>query len=188
MECQVRVLSSSELEDACHLVLLFDKLPSKPIAPASLHSSSDSPVEFELHKVLNMARTEATFAMYNHKGPLPKPGKTYIFRSWWAPYQLELAKDKTRVWRREKFEPSDELAFRLVDGGTMGRKKLEGEKIPPGGFVVPGGWEHEHCKLCWATIADIQGFQNSGYTDGEDWLCEACYEKYIASGLGQKLG
>jgi hypothetical protein len=75
-----------------------------------------------------------------------------------------------------------------VDRGTIVRKKLEGEEIPPGGFVVPGGWDHEHCRLCWERISDIEAGKNFGYTDGKDWLCESCYEKYIVSGLGQKLG
>ncbi len=174
-----------------HTVLRLDKLPSEPLAPASLHSSSDSPPDLVLHKVLNVTGTEVTFETYGATDKLLTPGRIYIFRSWWSPDQLELARDTTRVWRKSKFASSDGLAFRIADGGTMVRKKLEGEKIPPGGFVVPGGWWHEHCRLCWekiTDIADIKGFRDYGYTDGKDWLCESCYEKYIVSGLGKKLG
>ena len=40
--------------------------------------------------------------------------------------------------------------------------------------------DHEHCELCFETISDKEGYQHEGYTDGKEWLCIDCYNKYIA--------
>jgi hypothetical protein len=40
-------------------------------------------------------------------------------------------------------------------------------------------WDHEHCELCWATISEYLVHQQEGYTDGKEWLCIECHDKYI---------
>jgi hypothetical protein len=79
------------------------------------------------------------------------------------------------------------LVSRQQDGSTIGRKLVENEKHGDG-FVVSGGWNHAHCKLCWETISTHEGYKHFGYTDGSDWVCQDCYEKYIQSCFGKKLG
>jgi hypothetical protein len=49
--------------------------------------------------------------------------------------------------------------------------------------IVKGGWDHEHCGLCWTEISLAPGNQSAGYTDGKGWLCIACFEHYIATRL-----
>ncbi|MHC4500872.1 MAG: putative signal transducing protein [Planctomycetota bacterium] len=48
--------------------------------------------------------------------------------------------------------------------------------------------EYEECGLCWQTISAVEAEHNFGYTDGTEWLCERCYDKYIISGFRKKLG
>ena len=39
------------------------------------------------------------------------------------------------------------------------------------------GWDHEHCRFCWATIGEAEGELHSAYHDDcepdkVNWLCE----------------
>ena len=97
------------------------------------------------------------------------------------------AQDNTRQWHKETFRNQDMITFKAKDGGTIGRKLKEGEDTM-GGHVIPGGWDHVHCELCFETISEIEGRPHCGFTDGKDWICKPCYEKYILSGFGKKLG
>jgi len=65
----------------------------------------------------------------------------------------------------------------------IGRRLAAGEVPGTAEEVVSGGWEHEHCELCWATISPHDGHQPTGYTDGKEWLCISCFGKYIAPRL-----
>jgi hypothetical protein len=47
--------------------------------------------------------------------------------------------------------------------------------------------EYEQCGLCWQEISAAEAESDFGYTDGTHWVCERCYEKYIASGFRKKL-
>jgi hypothetical protein len=43
--------------------------------------------------------------------------------------------------------------------------------------AVAGGWDHEHCELCGATIS----VGDHGFVDADEhWVCEPCYAKYVA--------
>jgi hypothetical protein len=82
---------------------------------------------------------------------------------WWTPMQLALVEDRCRCWQAQTFRPSDAL----VQSPT---NEIE---------VMPEGWDHEHCTLCWQKISLRSGDCQSGYTDGKSWLCTECYEKFI---------
>ena len=101
----------------------------------------------------------------------------YPSQCWWTYEQVELVADRTRRWCEQVFQPSDAILFH---DGKGRRKKLPGEAEVAGERVLPGGWEHEHCSLCEQTISQDEGDEHSGYTDGRDWLCRACYQDFIA--------
>lgn len=43
--------------------------------------------------------------------------------------------------------------------------------------IIKNGWSHVHCQLCNAHV-DSRSY---GYVDpGEHWVCQECYEKYVA--------
>ena len=169
-------------------VVRMDKLPSEPIAPASLCAGPDgSDIILELHRLLEAAERELTFETYGFGGTALEPGTTYLFRSWWTLDQLVLVKDGTRIWQKENFKSGDAIEL-YVERRRSRRRKLEGEEPPPGACIVPDGWDHEHCSLCWETISCLGDAVKAGYTDGEHWLCERCHEKYIVSGLRERLG
>ena len=159
--------------------VLFDKLPSKPIAPGQMD-------EVELHKVCNITGLEVTFESYNIGEKMLQVGVSYEFRSWWVLRELKIAQSDASTWRKEEFRTSNAVEF-IKDGHRV-RRKQEGDEHPEGAKIVPEGWEHEHCRLCWETISPFGGDERTGYTDGSEWVCESCFEKYIASGFGKKLG
>jgi hypothetical protein len=55
-------------------------------------------------------------------------------------------------------------------------------------FVPRNKVEHEHCRICWVHICGQEDGLNFGYSDGNNWVCEECFEKYILSGFGKILG
>ena len=103
---------------------------------------------------------------------------------WWTPQQLKLIEDRNRVWRRAVFEASDMILFDRGPGqGPIGRQLQPNEQAAAGSRVVKDGWDHAHCELCWATLSVHESHQHDGYTDGRDWLCIGCFDKYIAPRL-----
>jgi hypothetical protein len=98
---------------------------------------------------------------------------------WWTPVQLECATDTSRNWRHVLFQPRD-MVVEPIDSGWLGHKRDNHEETTPNGKIIQNGWDHEHCFLCWATISTATGDCNAGYTDGNDWVCDTCFAKYIA--------
>ena len=47
--------------------------------------------------------------------------------------------------------------------------------------LVPEGWNKDYCKICqWELFpSKDQTDHSTGYTNGRDWLCTECYEKFI---------
>jgi hypothetical protein len=104
---------------------------------------------------------------------------------WWTPEQLRLVEDTARSWVRTTFSPSDMLLIRRQPGErSMGRRVRPGERPDPDSEIIEGGWDHEHCELCWAEIAASGEHQREGYTDGKTWICVSCFNAYIAPRLG----
>lgn len=53
-------------------------------------------------------------------------------------------------------------------------------KDDPGFKLVAGGWPREFCSLChWELNADGGPAHADGYTNGREWLCAECYEKFL---------
>ena len=140
-------------------------LSNYPRAPASLilRDEGKSTWHFELHKALRVEENRISFISYIVSSDLPTVGHTYIFQCWWSLYQLEAAQSHPIDWERKKFSPPHPK------------------------------WDHEHCITCWGSISQYEDEQHFGYVqlndrNQEDWLCEKCYNKYLVSGFGKKLG
>jgi hypothetical protein len=184
------VVTSEKKGDVVVTVLKFDEVPSSPVAPASLWVwlETDEPVAvIELHRVTKCRRKELTFETYNSNAKPLIAGSIYKFISWWGDSQLDIAQSNPARWEKREFEPKDAVKLHTSDGLVMARKFDAGEALPKA-EIVQGGWNHEHCFLCWKRISQHEDDEQVGYTDGKDWLCEACYERFVASGFGNKLG
>ena len=46
--------------------------------------------------------------------------------------------------------------------------------------LVKAGWKKDHCAICrWELIeTSTDAAHSEGYTNGRDWLCTECYEKF----------
>src|SRR5262249_36049979 len=95
---------------------------------------------------------------------------------WWVDWQRELVEDRSRNWREQQFRPTDAVEFDHESGQRLGKAE---SADPAGGTIIPGGWDHEHCALCWATISPYQGHEPVGVTAGREWPCRTCFQRYI---------
>lgn len=162
-----------------------------PLAPASLHLVEEpDTLVLELHKVVECDGHQITFHSYGSRRDescLAIEG-TYIFRQWWNPDQLALAQNKRREWEKHRFIPLDAVEVSLGGAAQLLRPLQVEEDGGNTDSLVQKGWDHEHCALCWQRISAYAGDQATGYSSDDEWICEACYERYIKSGFGEQLG
>ena len=83
--------------------------------------------------------------------------------------------DKTFVQTTFYVLPS--LRALRPEGGWICSKPYNGEGFDASAWeVVPGGWDHEHCTLCFAKIVDgMTYWANAGEVVS---LCDRCFEHY----------
>ena len=55
-------------------------------------------------------------------------------------------------------------------------------------FIPKSPDDHDHCEFCWKHICNEEHGDHAAYTNGRDSICFECFDKYIASGFGKKLG
>jgi hypothetical protein len=97
--------------------------------------------------------------------------------SYWID-KLFLVTSNEIQWNKIEFVAPD--AF-FEPGENAGWRKWQvanpGDENRSDGQIVKGGWDHEHCEICWQHI-DKNNPQ--GYCDGSsNWVCGPCYEKYV---------
>src|ERR1700732_1031210 len=104
--------------------------------------------------------------------------KSTVKEDWWTDWQRELVEDDLRIWIKEKFKVT--AGYWIIQNGSKILGKLiKGEVLPKGATLDHDAWDHEHCGLCWTKISENNKDQQEGYTDGKEWLCLECYERYI---------
>ncbi len=153
-------------------ILRLRKIPHPPAAPGTVfrlhHQTRKTEPLQDLHRLIGQQKHELTFETEAALPALEK-GVAYGFQPWWTPDQLSLAYSSAGDW-----EPKN-LRRRKVQTQAEGKPRSQ-------------GWDHEHCGLCWQTLSPLAGCEAKGFTHGTDWLCEACYQRFIASGFGKRLG
>jgi hypothetical protein len=81
-------------------------------------------------------------------------------------------------WQKRPWKPMD-LVVR-ENGDISFDLSLESESKD---FkVVKGGWRKDRCFIChWELIdEENQPAHGTGYTNGRDWVCTECYEKFVS--------
>lgn len=102
---------------------------------------------------------------------------------WWTREQRELVEDASIAWRTAEFAPRDAWRVPFSDSHAFVPYETYADPAtrPEGCELVAGGWDHEHCALCWEKIMAEPHGQPEGYTDGKHrWLCFACFERFVA--------
>jgi hypothetical protein len=102
----------------------------------------------------------------------------YPQEKWWTEDQLSVVNDRLRVWTHREFVPCAGFWIRR-DGKWLLGKVSQHDVLPEDGKVEENAWDHEHCYLCGDSISQHVGHESDGYTDGNDWLCVPCHERYI---------
>jgi hypothetical protein len=103
----------------------------------------------------------------------------YPLEDWWMDDQKELVEDNSRNWSKKTFKMVPGFWIQK-DGYKVLGKVSDHEELPPDTILDNTAWDHEHCDLCHETISEHESYQHEGYTDGKDWICIECFDKYIA--------
>ena len=127
-------------------------------------------------------QTDCT-AIYRPQNPadlqLLTIGEEYAYLdSYWG-QRAVLATNTSHTWSFREFTPSNATESRVPDWRIL-RKLSPTEPASPDETVIPAGWDHEHCEICWESIGG-GGDQPKGYVNEDDqWVCLRCYENFIA--------
>jgi Clp amino terminal domain, pathogenicity island component len=103
-------------------------------------------------------------------------GKSYIER---------LARDSKRFfWEKKQFTAPD-IVVRRGDGAVSFDLKLADDS--DNFELVKGGWQEITCRICRWQLADTGDPEpGAAYTNGRDWLCSECYEKFVSPEPGKQ--
>jgi len=99
--------------------------------------------------------------------------------TWSAESVLRLSEYYQRFhWEKRRWAARDALVGRsdkklcLYSGQSYDPEQIE---------LIKGGWSEDHCAICWWKIYESDTAEHAeGYTNGQDWLCTECYEKFIS--------
>lgn len=106
-------------------------------------------------------------------------GSTFpIYNDYWFG-RIHLVLDRRIQWARKQFIAPDAFVQEApTPGWRQSRAAEPGDEGRADGQIVPGGWDHEHCEICWRHIGS--GGDADGYVTGDDqWVCTYCYSRYV---------
>jgi len=101
--------------------------------------------------------------------------------SWNADYVRE-AVNRCRAynwyWHKAAWMPRDIAIDRKTGRFSFDLSLAEDS---PNFALVNGGWKKDHCVICrWELFKSNDDLQHgTGYTNGREWLCMECYEKFL---------
>ena len=78
-------------------------------------------------------------------------------------------------WQKRVWKPRD-----VVIENKTGRCSFDFELVNDSGAfqLVKGGWKKDHCAVCQWELFESKDDHGSGYTNGHDWVCLECYERF----------
>ena len=100
-------------------------------------------------------------------------------------YVESLARDSKRFfWDKKQFRAPD-IVRRRSDSAISFNLKLaeDSDKFE----LVKGGWQEITCRIChWNFAESDKPELGVGYTNGRDWLCSECYERFVSAESSKK--
>ena len=133
-------------------------------------------------------RNETSFSMLERE----KPSVNGLSLAYLSPahqaYHVWMVEEGPSAWTSNTFEASDAIAERFI--GTDGQSYRKTTKLQTASqstaadlgekWIVPGGWDHEHCALCWTHIDP--GDRYFHHSELNAFLCVRCFERYVVAG------
>jgi hypothetical protein len=82
-----------------------------------------------------------------------------------------------RVFVHKTFYTMASLQARQSENGWVASKPHRGQDFDDAQWtLIPGGWDHEHCRLCYARIVDGMTYWANG--NEVIILCDRCFDHY----------
>jgi hypothetical protein len=106
-------------------------------------------------------------------------GRSFAYLDGYWGERVAIVFDTTKHWREQVFKPDDVIEYLSGGKKVIGKVgQLPSFPVDGEGKTIQGGWDHEHCAICWETISQLA--QPAGYTSQEgDWICKKCYSAYV---------
>jgi hypothetical protein len=95
----------------------------------------------------------------------------------WSHYDAEVAAITDRVFVQRTFYIRPSIRSKKAADGWFQSRPDKGEPFDESEWtLVPGGWDHEHCSLCFSRINDGMNYWSNG--NEITILCDQCYDHY----------
>jgi hypothetical protein len=88
---------------------------------------------------------------------------------------VELCRSYNWHWHRAKWEPRDVVVHRKTGSVSFDIGLAENAREFR---LVSDGWKKDYCFICHWELFQANDEHGTGYTNGHDWLCTECYEKF----------
>ena len=95
-----------------------------------------------------------------------------------ADIEEEVVWCRTHSWHRSHWQRRPALVHRISGVTSL----YVGQAFDPAKIdLVPDGWSHDHCVICFWTLSDSGSDDETiGYTDERGaWVCSECYHQFV---------
>jgi hypothetical protein len=101
----------------------------------------------------------------------------------WNVEQIRAAQARCREsfwhWEQKSWKPRDVVTTR--EGDAFSFDLTLAERAPEKFALVKGGWKKDYCVICrWELFESEDAARGLAFTNGRDWVCTECYQKFIA--------
>jgi len=78
-------------------------------------------------------------------------------------------------WQKASWKPRDVVVHRGTGEISLDLSLL----ADPDNFqLLVGGWQLDHCAIYAWELHESNDHHGTGYTNGNQWVCEECFEKF----------
>jgi hypothetical protein len=90
---------------------------------------------------------------------------------------VNLVRSHNWHWHKASWKPRDVVIHRKNGALSFDLSLAE----DPANFtLVHQGWKKDYCFICRWELFESEDDHGTGYTNGHDWLCSECYERFWA--------
>jgi hypothetical protein len=168
-----------------HLLLALAEVPSTLAAKLIKEVGADTTkmrLEFAERYQQLSPPTWPSFQRESYYGRghrIPSPQTVEIHGTQWnADYvrdAVKLVRTNNWHWHKAQWKPRD-IVINLKNGAFSFELSLAEDATKFA--LVKLGWKKDYCFICRWEMFDSEDEHGMGYTNGHDWLCMECYERF----------